>query len=403
MEFSVSYPPRLDQLQQHRSQFTALGQHQYFNYGGQGPMADVSLEAILQAHQQIQADGPFSAAVNRWVAAQAAQTRATIATELGTTAATISLTEDVTMGCNIALWGLQWQPGDHILLSDCEHPGVIAAVQEICRRYGVTHSYCPLGDTVNGGDPVTLIDQHLRPNTRLLVISHIFWNTGQVLPLQAISQCCHNRPQPVRILVDAAQSVGALPLALPELGIDFYAFTGHKWWCGPAGVGGLYVSPQALGDLHPTFIGWRSITTDGAGNPTGWQPDGRRFEVATSNYPLYVGLEQAIAYQHQWGTAPERYQRICELAQRLWQGLASLPQLQVVRQTPPDSGLVSFWVLVDGQPSPPMHRQLVDQLETQGVLLRTLLAPHCVRACVHYLTLETEVDQLIDRLGQSLT
>lgn len=362
-------------------------------------MAQSTLGAIMEAHQQVQTAGPFSMAINRWVTAQASQLRDAIATELGTTAATITLTEDVTVGCNIALWGLPWQVGDHILLSDCEHPGVVAAVQELGRRYGVSHSLCPLRETVNGGDPVAVIDQYLQPNTRLLVISHLFWNTGQVLPLQAITQRCHDHsPQLVKVLVDAAQSVGSLPLTLPELGVDFYAFTGHKWWCGPAGVGGLYVNPEALGSLQPTFIGWRSITSDPVGNPTGWQPDGRRFEVATSNYPLYAGLREAIALQQQWGTALERYQRICTLAHRLWSQLGDLPQIRRVCQTPPASGLVSFWVLVDGEPSPPLHRQLVERLEDQGVLLRTLLDPHCVRACVHYLTLESEVDRLVETI-----
>jgi L-cysteine/cystine lyase len=322
--------------------------------------------------------------------------------ELGVPADTITLTEDVTVGCNIPLWGWPWQPGDHLLLSDCEHPGVVAAVQEIGRRYGVSYSLCPLMETVNGGDAVAVIAQHLQPQTRLLVISHIFWNTGQVLPMKAITQLCHDQPQPVRVVVDAAQSVGAMPLNLTDLGVDFYAFTGHKWWCGPAGLGGLYVSPAALDTIHPTFIGWRSITTDAAANPTGWKPNGQRFEVATSDYPLYAGLQTAIAHQNAWGTAIERHQRLTQLSQRLWQQLGEIPYIRPVRQTPPDSGLVSFWLLREGEPCPTWHRQLVEALEAQGIFLRTLLSPNCVRACVHYLTLEAEVDQLIDQIQQAM-
>ncbi|HIK44532.1 MAG TPA: aminotransferase class V-fold PLP-dependent enzyme [Leptolyngbyaceae cyanobacterium M65_K2018_010] len=392
----------MDRLTRHRQQFPALERSQYFNYGGQGPMAQATLEAIFQAHQQIQTLGPFSQKVNQWVVTEAMQTRQTIAAELNVPTSTISLTEDVTLGCNIPLWGLPWQRGDHILLSDCEHPGVVAAVQEICRRYGVTYTVCPLMQTVNGGDPVAVIADHLRPSTRLLIISHIFWNTGQVLPLKAITQLCHSQPSPVWVLADAAQSVGCLPLDLTDLEVDFYAFTGHKWWCGPAGLAGLYVSPRALEAIQPTFIGWRSITTDASGNPTGWKPDGQRFEVATSDYALLAGLRTAIALQSAWGTPGQRYQRLCQLGQRLWHGLAQVPQIRRVRQTRPDSGLVSFWVLQKGEPSPPLHHQLVERLEAEGTFLRTLLMPHCVRACVHYLTLEAEVDQLVETLGHTL-
>jgi L-cysteine/cystine lyase len=258
-------------------------------------------------------------------------------------------------------------------------------------------------DTVNGGDPVEVIERHLRPETRVLVISHIFWNTGQVLPLRHICRLCHARqPDPVWVLVDAAQSVGALPLNLPDLEVDFYAFTGHKWWCGPAGLGGLYVRPEALDAIAPTFIGWRSITTDAEANPTGWKPNGQRFEVATSNYPLLAGLQAALDYQNQWGSAEQRYQQICQLSQLLWSKLVEVPQVRMVRQTPPDSGLVSFWVLVNGEPAPAMHKALVETLENQGVFLRTLLSPNCVRACVHYLTLESEVTQLVQTIDATI-
>ncbi|MBD1875371.1 aminotransferase class V-fold PLP-dependent enzyme [Nodosilinea sp. FACHB-131] len=393
----------LDRLALHRQQFPALRGKQYFNYGGQGPMAQATLNAIFQAYHRMQEMGPFSGATNQWVMAEAAQTRAAIAAELGTTADTITLTEDVTVGCNIPLWGIAWKVGDHILLSDCEHPGVIAAVQEICRRFDVTYSLCPLFETMNGGDPAAVVANHLQPNTRLLVISHILWNTGQVLPLEGIVGVCHDRPNPVLVLVDAAQSVGALPLDLPALGVDFYAFTGHKWWCGPAGLGGLYTRPEAMAQIAPTFIGWRGITTDAAANPTGWKPNGQRYEVATSNYPLLAGLRTAIAHQSEWGTAAQCYQRLVELSQRLWSQLQELPYIRLVRQTPPDSGLVSFWVLENGEPSPTWHKRLVDELETQSVFLRTLQAPNCVRACTHYLTLESEIDDLVAAIKNILS
>lgn len=393
---SVSSSP-LD-LVAFRQQFPALANKTYFNYGGQGPMPRAALEAMQQAHQRSQEEGPFSGKVNRWVVEQSDRIRQLMATELGIPVATLTLTEDVTVGCNIPLWGVVWQAGDHILLTDCEHPGVVAAVQEICRRFGVEMSFCPVLETVNGGDPVQVIADHLRPQTRMVVLSHILWNTGQVLPLQAIARLCHSQSRPVLVHVDAAQSVGALPLNLTDLEIDFYAFTGHKWWCGPAGLGGLYVRPEALEQIHPTYIGWRGITVDAAANPNGWKPNGQRFEIATSDFALPAGLEAAIAIHATWGTAKQRYERICQLSHYLWQRLNEVPSIRCLRQGPPDSGLVSFFVLEQGEPSPQKHRQFVETLEERGFLLRTLLAPNCIRACVHYFSLESEVDALIQEL-----
>jgi L-cysteine/cystine lyase len=386
-----------------RQQFPALLNKTYFNYGGQGPMPRAALEAILQAHERTQAEGPFSAQVNQWIGAAGAAMRQTMARELGAPVQAIALTEDVTVGCNIPLWGVPWQAGDHILMTDCEHPGVVAAVQEVCRRFGVTASTCPILDTLNGGDPVAVIEQHLQPQTRMLVVSHILWNTGQVLPLKAIAQLCHSQPHPVLVHVDAAQSVGSLPLDLTDLEIDFYAFTGHKWWCGPAGLGGLYVRPEVREQIHPTYIGWRGITTDASANPTGWQPSAQRYEVATSDFALLAGLEAAIATHNAWGSVEQRYQRICQLSHILWQRLEELPGIQCLRTAPPESGLISFYVLDQGEPSPERQRQLVKDLEERGFLLRVLLSPHCVRACVHYLTLESEIDVLIAEIDALLS
>ncbi len=378
-------------LSEFRQQFPALQGKCYFNYGGQGPLPMVAMQAIQQGLEQFQTLGPFSSQANLWIAAEAEQTRQAIATELGTVASTISLTEDVSMGCNIALWGIDWRYGDHLLMSDCEHPGIVAAVQELQRRSGIEVSICPLQATLNGGDPLAVIADHLRPSTRLVLIGHVLWNTGQVLPLREIVAACHGyrRDRPPLVLVDAAQSVGAMALNLPETGVDFYAFTGHKWLCGPEGLGGLYVSPTARPQLSPTFIGWRGITTDANGNPTGFKPDGRCYEVATSAYFLYGGLRAAIALHQQYGSAETRFQRIQQLSRQLWLQLTALPGVKCLRTSPPASGLVSFRLLHQ-EPA-----QLVKFLEERQIFVRTLLHPACVRACVHYLTLESEIDQLI--------
>jgi L-cysteine/cystine lyase len=376
-----------------RQQFPALANKAYFNYGGQGPMPQTALDAIVGAYQQIQTEGPFGLKTSNLVARESNLTRQAIALELGVTAQSIALTENVTVGCNIALWGLNWQPGDRILLSDCEHPGVIASIQAICRRFQVVVDFFPLLATLNTGDPVAVITAHLQPQTRLVVLSHVLWNTGQVLPLAEISAGIRQYPdpdRPIRILVDAAQSVGLLPLKLDELGIDFYAFTGHKWWCGPEGVGGLYIHPDAIASLDPTFIGWRSLDYSKPNLPL--VNDARRYEIATSAYPLYAGLRAAIKIHQDWGSSIDRATKIISLATYLWESLQQLPGIKCLNDTAPRSGLVSFQV---GSGN---HAKLVQALELQHFYLRTIVNPDCIRACTHYFTTTAEIDELIQCL-----
>jgi L-cysteine/cystine lyase len=378
----------------HRGYFAALTNKAYFNYGGQGVLAQTTIVAINEAFEYVQQHGPFGLKTSAWVAKVAQQARQSIAQELGVEASTITLTENVTVGCNIALWGMDWQPGDHILLTDCEHPGIVAAIEEIKLRYRITSSVVPLLKTLQGEDAVELVITHLRPSTKLVVLSHVLWNTGQVLPLAEIGAAvkAYHGAQEIKVLVDAAQSVGLLPLNLTELvGVDFYAFTGHKWCCGPEGVGGLYVSPAAREGLRPTFIGWRGLSYETAAGGS-LLTDGRQYEVATSAYPLYAGLTAALELQNQWGDRSTRYQQIIKLAAYLWHGLQTIEGVTCLLTAPPPSGLVAFQLMgVDPD-------QAVQLLESQSIFVRSIVEPSCLRAGVHYFTSEAEIDQLLAAL-----
>ena len=396
---SLDITPHLDRFRQN---FPALANKHYFNFGGQGPLPQSAIEAMYQAHLTLQTEGPFSSRTKQWIEQSTMAMRQLLANHLNVPLAAMTLTEDVTVGCNIPLWGMNWQAGDRILLTDCEHPGIIAAVQEISRRFHVEVDVCPILATAQGGDPISVIEATLHPRTRLLVISHILWNTGHVIPLTEIINVCHtHRPDPIWVLVDAAQSVGMMPLDLTATEVDFYAFTGHKWCCGPAGLGGVYVRPEVRPEIAPTFIGWRGIMVDDQANPIGWKPNGQRYEVATSDYPLMVGLQTAMELHRQWGTPQVCFERLCSLSQSLWHHLHQHPRIHMVSATPPKSGLVSFEVLDSaGNPSPDAHINLVKDLEANKFLLRILLHPHCVRACLHYFTLESEVKALGDQIYQ---
>ncbi|YAI81715.1 MAG: aminotransferase class V-fold PLP-dependent enzyme [cyanobacterium endosymbiont of Rhopalodia sterrenbergii] len=383
-------------LEQQRQEFPSLSNKVYFNFGGQGTLPRSALEAIIDAHEFLQQKGPFSLRVNSWLEQKKALLRQELAQEFSVFPQTISLTENVTVGCNIVLWGIDWQKGDRILITDCEHPGIIAIVKEVARRFGVEIAICPILNTLNQGNPTTVIQDHLTPTTRLVILSHLLWNTGQVLPLDEIVSVCHHfaySDNPVRVLVDAAQSAGSLSLDLTASDVDFYAFTGHKWFCGPVGVGGLYIRPESFDYLHPTFIGWRGIDVNGNGQPMAWKNDGRKFEVSSSAYPQYEGLRAALMVHQNWGVVEKRYEQICRLSAYLWQGLSEIEGIKCLKDSAPEAGLVSFQVTRNLT-----HKQLVQELEEKGFLLRTLHYPDCIRACIHYFTLPAEIEQLVEAI-----
>ncbi|MCS7030493.1 MAG: aminotransferase class V-fold PLP-dependent enzyme [Gloeomargarita sp. SKYG116] len=370
-----------------RQHFPALANKIYLNFGGQGPLPTPALTAMMAAYEQGQIKGPFSRQALTWVEEQEHLTRQAFAQCLQVAVADITLTSSTTQGCAIVLWGWPWRGGEHLLLSDGEHPGVVATVAQLAQRFGLTWSTCPLSDPTV--DPITVLEQHVQPHTRMLVLSHVLWHTGQVLPLTDIAAFCQQRD--IRLLVDGAQSLGVLPLDLT--GVDFYAATGHKWLCGPAGLGVLYIHSQYRDVIQPTHCGWRGLQGFRQQRPC-WSDDGQRHEIATTAWELGAGLRASLALHDAWGTPVQRYERLVQLAQDLWQQLGDLPHLTRLLPEPPRCGLVSF----RHASIPP--ETLAQQLEQRNILVRSVAAGNCVRASIHYLTDQDELTQLVRALRE---
>lgn len=391
-----------------RQQMPALANKTYFNYGGQGPLPQPSLQAITDAFAAIQELGPFAAPVWPYVArcSEALRQRLGSPSWLGVGPRRLAFTENVTSGCVLPLWGLPWQRGDQLLLSDAEHPGVVAACRELARREGLELCFVAVADLRDGPgatDAAVLqrFEQACTARTRLVVLSHLLWNTGQVMPIAALAERLRQQPGQPWLLVDGAQSLGAIPVAEAAAAADIYACTGHKWCCGPEGLGVVAVSERLLEQASPTLIGWRSLADENAiaASPANsrFHGDARRFEVATSCVPLFAGLEQSLRLLEQEGSAEQRLERIRARSRQLWQGLRAMAGVQTLLAVEPPAGLVSF----TAERLAPA--ELVARLGERGLWLRTLADPVCVRACTHITTTAGEVEQLLQAIGELAT
>lgn len=384
-----------------RAHLPALANKTYFNYGGQGPLPTPSLEVIVATWQRIQELGPFTEDVWPLLGHLSGSLRSRLAQWFGVSPNRVAFTENVTSGCVLPLWGLPWSEGEEILLGDAEHPGVVAACRELARREGLTITSLPVRDLPGDAaqaDAGTLevLERLLSPRTRLVVLSHLLWNSGRVLPIEAVARRLAEHPRHPWLLVDAAQSFGSLPVAGAARVADIYAATGHKWCCGPEGLGAVALSERLLAEARPTLIGWRSLRDENSGGAA-YHQDGRRFEVATSCTPLLAGLEASLLLLEGEGDASARLAAIRARSQRLWEGLQGLSAARCLLPEPPPAGLVSFTLhRADGQAIDPAA--VVHDLGKQGIWLRSLPDPHCLRACTHLTTEEEEVDRLLDAL-----
>ena len=386
----------------------ALQNKTYFNYGGQGPLPTPSLEAITASWRQIQQLGPFTADVWPYISREVNSTRALVAGLCGVAPHRLALSENVTTGCVLPLWGLPLNAGDRILIGDCEHPGVVAACHELARRQHLQIDCLPVQDIRGGRDDQSTTDaavlaslqRNLKPDTRLVVLSHLLWNTGQLMPIAAVAAALQAHPNQPYLLVDAAQTMGQIPVAEAASAADIYAFTGHKWACGPEGLGGVALSERVLAEASPTLIGWRSLqdeTKAVVDDPDPFHHDSRRFEVATSCVPLLAGLRHSLQLLEAEGTPQERWARIQECSGRLWEQLESLPSITPLLTGPPIGGLVSFSLERNGRAIPPM--EIVNGLGAQQIWIRDLADPVCLRACTHVCTTGDDIEALLQALN----
>jgi len=381
----------------------ALANKTYFNFGGQGPLPSPSLAAISEAFATIQELGPFSdnvwPAVNRTVGGL----RQRLAAWFGVAPERVAFTENVTSGCVLPLWGLPWEPGDELLVGDAEHYGVVAALEELARRHRLRITSLAVADLTGDAAAAAAavgerLEAALTPRTRLVVLSHLLKNTGQTMPIAAVAAQLASHPRHPWLLVDAAQSLGSLPVAEAAAAADIYACTGHKWCCGPEGLGAVAVSERLLEASSPTLIGWRTLEHDGPG-AGGYHRDARRFEVATSCTPLFAGLDRSLQLLEAEGDGDVRLAGIRERSRQLWEGLQRIGGVQTLLAVPPPAGLVSF-TMADSGGDPLDPAAVVKRLGDRGTWLRTLESPRCVRACTHLVSTAEEVERLLDQLTQ---
>ena len=387
-----------------REHCPALANKVYFNYGGQGPLPTPSLEAITNSWGRIQQLGPFTTDVWPYIGAELNSTRLQLAQHCGVAPHRLALSENVTSGCVLPLWGLPFEAGDRLLISDCEHPGVVAACVELARREDLVIDTLPVkhfrGDaTTTDTGVLAQLEQALHPSTRLVVLSHLLWNTGQIMPIARVAQQLSDHSRKPFLLVDAAQSFGQIPVAEAAAASDIYAFTGHKWACGPEGLGGVALSERVLSEGQPTLIGWRSLRDESKADLNASAPfhsDSRRFEVATSCVPLLAGLRSSLDLLDREGSADQRLATIRSKSAALWNELQSIEAITTLLDAPPASGLVSFQIAGERNPA-----TWVQRLGNDGIWIRDLADPACLRACTHVCTTAEEIDALLQQLRDS--
>lgn len=197
----------------------------------------------------------------------------------------VVFTQNATDALNLAIKGAIG-PGDHVITDSLEHNSVVRPLYAL-EKIGA--EITKMQTSLNVGLSVTEVERIIRPNTKMLVCTHISNVTGTVNDIEALGELCRERG--ILFLVDAAQSAGIRPIDVQKMNIDLLAFPGHKGLFGPQGTGGLYIREGVrLNCLRHGGTGNRSELPD--------QPEElpMRYESGTQNVAGLSGLAAGVEY-----------------------------------------------------------------------------------------------------------
>jgi L-cysteine/cystine lyase len=233
--------------------------------------------------------------------------------------------------------GMTWNPGDEIVTTFEEHPGLLLPLALLARRFGVVTRYADIGD--GASRVVEALASQITSRTRIIALSHVLWSTGAVLPLREISELArHNE---IMVVVDGAQSAGQVPVDLHALGIDAYAMAGQKWLCGPEGTGLLYVRRDRFADIAPTFSRYGQFEPSGYFIPA---QGAMRYEFGEFYSPAVAAQEAALGWLGDEVGLDWAYDRIATLGADFRRRLTSIDGVNVATPSEPMAGLVNFTI-----------------------------------------------------------
>ena len=200
----------------------------------------------------------------------------------------VIFTNNITTSLNTLINGIV-RPGDHIITSSMEHNSVIRPLYNLKELLNIEI------DIVDANTEGFINSHHIlkliKPNTKLVVLSHASNVTGSIQPIKEIGDICKSNN--IFFILDSAQGAGVLKCDFKEMNLNALAFTGHKNLLGPQGIGGFIIDDKLNDICRPFVFGGTGSLSHSLSQPN-FLPD--KFESGTLNMPGIVGLYEAINF-----------------------------------------------------------------------------------------------------------
>lgn len=364
--------------------FPVTGHLTYLDHAGVAPLPAAAVAAMGACAQ----DGARLGVLGvQGQADRAEEVRGLAAQIMGVPVDDVAFVKNTTEGLGFVANGLEWKPGDRVVVPDLEFPSTLYPWLALEDRGVRVDRVAPQGP--GRALPVEAFAQVIAdgPPPRVVVASWVQYGRGWRTDLAALARVTHDAGG--LLCADVIQGLGAIPSRLEEWGVDFAAADSHKWLLGPAGIGVLYVRGSRLDLLRPLEPGWASVAhrTEWENLSLVWDPTARRLEGGSANlvgtYGFGASLELLL------GAGVEAvWAHIDALCDRAGKRLAAAGATVLSeRDGEGRSGIVTFEL--------PGHdpAAVVDSLLTEGIVCSPRGGG--VRVSPHGYTTADDIDRLV--------
>jgi cysteine desulfurase / selenocysteine lyase len=380
-------PPPLPDDFKIDAEFPILKRWLFLNHAAVAPLCARAAAALRQYADEALHDAYLT---GKWYK-QAEHVRHSAARIIRADPHEIAFIKNTSEGLAFVANGLAWNSGDEIISTAVEYPSNVYPWMDLQKRLGVKHTMVP--EEPDGRISLDRLLASVTTRTRMIAISHVEYASGYRNDLRAIGQFCRGRG--ILLCVDAIQSIGALPVDVKEMNIDFLSADGHKWMLGPEGLGFFFCRRELLTSLRPE-IGWMNVinATDYGHYDFTLRHDARRFECGSYNVPGVLALGAALDLLLEIGI-DTIWRRIEALTAQLAEGLVARGYTIVSPRAKESerSGILSF--------ASPRHdpNKIIMDLEKQKIIIA--LREGRLRASPHFYNSPAQMQTLLDALPSS--
>jgi L-cysteine/cystine lyase len=369
-----------------REALPALAAGIYLNTGSVGPLPAETAAAMAELVDYELRIGRSHPDYWEGFLERMAEARASVAAVIGADVGEIALVHSTSQAMNAAIWSVDVGPGDRIVTTQAEHAGGLGPVHVAAARSGAELVIVDVG---HGGDDEAILagfDAAITDATRIVAVSHVLWTTGAVLPLHEIAKLAHARG--ARVVVDGAQAVGAIPVSVTDLGVDFYAVPGQKWLLGPEGTGALWCDPAVVASSRPTNASGFTFERLSPTEAVPW-PDARRFDDSGHYRPGITGFARSCGWLSMYVGLPWIHERGQAMARVAADRLAGIPGVEMLTPRDRMATLVTFRIA--GWPPDSALTELNARI---FAIARTIPSLDALRISVGFFTTAEEIERV---------